>query len=422
MISSLLSQTIRSSFILLTLAAIAFPTYANGRRPSRGRLAKSKPKISVFSYNGVRNSGSVRRNLDPMAVSVQGGVQPDSRFAITKQLKSNPARIEKQLKGHLNEKKIESLATKATRYSVKGLVFTPNVASTENSVSHTTDDSRLVLRPNTRIRIIGKTRDGDRYEPIYTKVGGLGDVNVSQLNPLNKRVESHTLSGRYLPSAEAWAEPKLLLMSQPVRDYKSIGKGKSYKKIARRHKQMMTYLNQKIATLEQKIAANNYQDPAQKTKDQNIVTKLKAAIPKIQSKVNYFTTKSTKLIASGKQRRSLFYSVAGVPADTKVTTVNTRLAGEGSNHATTEMLSDKKTGFYKSEIHGINKDSLRTTVSFPGGSSLKGSQVIIEHRIPDSRDPNQKPVATIGSKKRPIRLYQIKPENISSIHEPADQR
>lgn len=397
--------------------------------PTRGQLPAGQPQIAVFSYNGVpwraptsTPGRMVSRSRDPMAVVFNGGVQPDSVFCVQQQA---PSRKLDRLPAQTTCSGLLAESGKLVVWEGKLEVKPDTIASVRDTHTVIFREPNQVLLPNTRVKITGTTREGQSYEAVHTTVQGLPQTNETRYNFNTRGTEQLQIGGRFLASAPVWVEPANVLVSEPVKDKLLAGKGKAFRKISARHERTVQRLNTLIGEVQARISANAYQQPTDRTKDQQLLTRLQQAVPKVQQKAQQFKAQGDAMVAEGSQLRALVFSVAGVPNAASVQTVNTRLQGEGARalgavSPTMTATANAISGSLQAQVAGIQKDRLVTTVSFPANNS-KSSQAVIEHRVPDPRDKSLAPATTItGTNGKRVRLYRMQPDKVQIFTEPAD--
>ncbi len=441
-------RTVSGAIVLAALALSADARAENSRCvagnyvPADGRLAVKAPGVTIRSYNGrvfIQRAIEPARSRDPMAVRVTG-VQPGSTLTIERQGRSKGCEL--TAGQQLCAKDLPELAkgTLVWKSPAGGkLSFKPNVDSTQAVDVAMYKDPAQVFWPGSRVRVTGKTRDGQTIPEVVTTVDGLPAVNEQLYNHATGQVQSWRQSGRLLPSARAWIQEENLYASRPVVDRQSIGKGKAALKQARRAEHTLLALQkyvqtatQFIQTETQKLNAGTYNaDPAQKAKVQKAVAKAQSGINKVNQVLAYGPVKKNgqrgatlqafaqsrkaegqRLIEAGRVLRSVLVSIGGVPIDAPLTLTNPRHQGDRLPMATASATADKA-GYLMTEIGGVREDTIRGQVTFAADANKVGSQIRFEYRVPDGR---QSPDLSIDG----VRFYKVRPTAVQRVNDQPD--
>ena len=439
------------SVAVTALAIVAFGSSARAEAPrcvagtyvpGDGRLAVKAPTVAIRSYNGrvyIQRTIEPARSRDPMAVRVTG-VQPDSTLTIERQARSKKCELTAGQKLCARDLPALAKGTVVWKSPASGeLTFKPNVDSTQAVDVTMYKDPAQVFWPGSRVRVTGKTRDGQAIPEVVTIVDGLPAVNEQLYNHATGQVQSWRQSGRLLPSARAWIQEENLYASRPVVDRQSIGKGKAALKQARRLERtvaaMQRYVQtatQFIQTETQKLNAGAYNaDAAEQAKVQKAIAKAQSGINKINQVLAYGPTKRNgqrgptlqafaqtkkaegdQLVAAGRVLRSILVSVGGVPIDAPLQLTNPRHQGDRLPMASAAATADKA-GYLMTSIGGVREDKVRGEVTFAADANKVGSRIQFEYKIPDGR---QSPDLLIDG----VRFYKVRPTAVQRVNDQPD--
>lgn len=396
-----------------------------GMTPGSGRLPTTAPDVLVYSFNGriyvpprptATGTVGARRGRDPMVIRFRRGVQPGSEYTYQYQGRSNKVEIPKTA----TCARLQQLAEGALVW--KGdLKVKPTVQSDQDPDYAMIKDEGKVSWPNSRYRLTGVTRQGNKIQEVRGVVEGWNSPSVETItNHSTGQMQQFQQSGRFLPSARAWAEVDNLIISQPVTDRQTNGKGKTMVKLAARRERTVAHLNQWVQQETEKLRSGAYNsDPAKRQKMQQAVAKVQQRIPQLNTirfegrNMNTAQLKQAgeQLRSQGRELRSILISVGGLPIDAQVQNHNPRLRNP-SQFTQTSGTSDKS-GYLKTSVGGMAQDTVLTTVSFPGDNRTRnGSRLTITHNIPDPA--SARPVTQIDK----VKFYKLQNPTAELVNDP----
>jgi hypothetical protein len=396
-----------------------------GMTPGSGRLPTTAPDVLVYSFNGrvyvpprptFTGTVQARRGRDPMVIRFRKGVQPGSEYTYQYQGRSNKVELPKAA----TCERLQQLAEGALVW--KGdLKVKPSVQNDQDADYAMIKEESKVSWPNSRYRLTGVTRQGNKIGEVRGVVEGWNSPSVETItNHATGQMQQFQQSGRFLPSARAWAEVDNMIISQPVTDRQTNGKGKTMVKMAARRERTVAYLNQWVQQETEKLRSGAYNsDPAKRQKMQQAVAKVQQRIPQLNTirfEGRNMTTAQLKqtgehLRAQGRELRSIMISVGGLPIDAQVQNNNPRLRNP-SQFAQTSGTSDKS-GYLKTAVGGMAQDTVLTTVAFPGDNRTRnGSRLTITHAIPDPA--SARPVTQIGK----VKFYKLQNPTAELVNDP----
>ena len=239
-----------------------------GKLPGRGYLQPLVPNVQIYSFNGKvfqrptprpTPTYRPRRTRDPMVVRGDK-LHPGSTLEVQRQRHSKS--LEGKIKGRMTCKQVTSLAESALVWSDK-VVVKPEVQSRAQPFAEIVKEPAKVFWPNSPVRVTGTDRDGRQLKEQRLQVQGMNATNEQIFNHATQQMQNIRQSGDALPSSRAWAIKGNLLVSQPVRDVASMGRGKQYMKKARRLRNTHAALQNWAETTQAALSAGKYdKDPA----------------------------------------------------------------------------------------------------------------------------------------------------------------
>jgi hypothetical protein len=417
-------------FALAITLCVALPASADvlNRTAANGKLPVRQPNLAVYSYNGrvwvaPTPTQAPVRSRDPMAVRVTN-VDSGTKLTLYRQARSN-ALCELNGPHKYTCGDLQALAGKAVVWK-DGMELHPAVDSPNEVFVRIEKEPGKVWWPDSRVKLSGKTRDGQALPDVVGSVQGLQDQNESRYNFQTMSQQNWRISGRYLPSARAWLQAENLLISEPTQDTASIKQGQGLVRKGKLYQRAAEHMTTWIASMQQAINRGDFSsDPAKQQK-------IQTAIQKVQQHLNYgpksaqtrqplvnlaaqLQQQGEQMIKAGEVIRSVMFSVGAMPVLSNVTLANQRLINDGSAAMRSCSANSDACGFAKAEIGGVSGDKVRATISFArnGNGAKVGSTLDVDFTIPDG---TQKPSLEVDG----VKFYKVRP-TASAIHnDPAD--
>jgi hypothetical protein len=385
---------------ILTGAAlfISLPALAAGEVPVDAKLDVRKPAVEIRSWDG-RDRGPIpQRRIDPMGIRV-GNAHPGTKLELLRQKRSKTAEL-KGCIGGLCE--IEEAAHKATVWTPVAELETENASAVApaTAVSH---DAKVIMRPNSRYKVVGRTRDGQELPHVTGIVEGLPLQTEQHYTWASNQMHRVELSGAFLPSARAWIHEGNLFVSEPVKNEKALREGKEMIAQADEKQALITKNQAEMTELRNAWGVQANQIKYNELNREN--TQLTADINKLRPE-------GAKLVQLGEKVMVNVISAGAMPVSANVRTTNIRLQGEQPQAThTAEGVTGADNGFIVQPVEALRQDELRTMVYFPPVPGQKvGSSRSVTYRVPTHEEK-------AAFEMDGVRFYRVKPHAEQQVNE-----
>lgn len=336
-------------------------------------LSRVPHKVAIRSFRAAQPH---ERN-EAMHIAVTEG-HPGSKVLVQRQRRSAVAEIS----GEVTDAQLRTIAEKVSQWK-DHMTFTTKNVSQKTPHNELHRDNAIVMRPNSRFRVLVETRDGQAVDGPGGIVGGHSGLTEQHINAPGTGSDTLTFAGSNMKSARAWAVHENIYVSAPETNPAQVKTGEAKLELAK----------EKAAQLEKMtydFNATKAQMPApQQTETQNAITALTAEKTKLEQEGN-------KEIAEGNRSMVKIVSVGGLPIATQTVASNTRLAEENpqAKHGL-NVTSSPESGYLHEELEALPHDEVKLSVSFTNNNS-QISQHHVHFEVPTGAD---KPAFTMGGKK-----------------------
>jgi hypothetical protein len=369
-----------------TLTAVLLSTFVAGTAFANGgevpKLERVPHNVAIKSWRGPASFA----HLHGMHVQVTQG-HPGSKIVVQRQKRSVIAEIS----GEVSEEQLKSTSETVSQW-VNHITFTTKNVSKATPHNETHGDAAIVMRPNSRFRVVAHTRDGQQVDAHGGVVQGNTSMTERRMNLDATAVEDVLLRGNQMKSARAWMVHENLYVTAPETDPSMVREGEGKLKKA---KELGELIEKKNFDME---AAKKAATPltGQPLKD------AQAEIATLTTEKQTLEADGNKLVVEGKRSTVQVLSVGGLPVATQIIGSNARLKEENANGAvhTFTANSDPKSGYLHQKLEALPLDEIQLWANFGAASDSKTSYHLVHFAAPTGED---KPAFTMNGK----RYYRI---------------